>query len=68
VVVAATPGPREASDLGLSVARLFREVNRRVTYALERLEGINRHEFTKNYKLLILNGKYPVIGSISIFF
>jgi hypothetical protein len=54
VVVAATPGPKEASDLGLSVARLFREVNRRVTYALKGLEGRNRQEFTKNYKTLII--------------
>jgi hypothetical protein len=57
VVVAATPGPKEASDLGLSVARLSREVNRRVTYALKRLEGINRQEFTKNYKTLIIIDK-----------
>jgi len=51
------PGPEEANGLGLPFARLFREVNRQVTYSLRILEATSAREFTEIFKLLIMIDK-----------
>jgi hypothetical protein len=56
-LVVATPGPEEANGLGSPFAHLFREINRRVTYALRILEASNRSEFTGFCKYWIIKDK-----------
>jgi hypothetical protein len=51
------PGPEEANGLGLPFARLFREVNRQVTYSLRILEASTRAEFTEFCKYLMIIDK-----------
>ena len=51
-------GQKKQQAWGYRVARLFREVNRRVTYALGWLEAKGCGEFPENYKSLINIVKY----------
>jgi hypothetical protein len=53
-VVAVNPGPVEANGMGSPIARLSREVDRQVTYALRTLEVARDQEFNEVCKPLMI--------------